>query len=451
MTRVALLGRPNVGKSSLFNRLVRARRALVADEPGVTRDPLEAWLDCGEAGGLTLIDTGGLDAGDDAPLARAVGASALEAARGADLNLLILDARTGPTPRDRELLRRLRRAGHEPVGVANKAEGLDEEAVRAEFAELGLAELFVVSARRGAGLGALRALLAARAAPPAAAGGERPRVVLLGRPNAGKSTLVNRLAGRARVLTDPVPGTTRDAVEVEIERDGERWLFVDTAGIRRRWARARAEALERHTVRRGLDVLEEADLVLLLVDARAGIHEQDVRLAAALAERGRPRVIALNKWDCLDEPTRRLRRREAAERFAFLGAVPVVTLSAATGSGLGGLVAALRAARREIENLDLATGPLNRVLAEALRVQAPPRGPHGERIRLRYAHPGGRRPPRVIVHGAHARLVSETFRRYLAHRFAEALGLETQGLVVDFRDEAERARRRSAETGRGRP
>jgi GTP-binding protein len=445
--RVALLGRPNVGKSSLFNRLAGARRALVADEPGVTRDPLEAWIDLAEGTGLTLVDTGGLDAGDDAPLAAAVGAAAFEAARTADLVLLVLDARSGPVARDHELLRRLRRAGREPVGVVNKAEGLDETAVRTEFAELALAELLVVSARRGTGLGALRGRLAACANARPEGSGEATRVVLLGRPNAGKSTLVNRLAGRARVLADPVPGTTRDAVEVAIERDGERWLFVDTAGIRRR--RAGADTLERQSVRRGFDALEEADLVLLLVDARAGVHEQDVRLAAAVAERGRPRVVGLNKWDGLDESTRRLLRRDAAERFAFLGAVPVVTLSATTGSGLGGLFAALRAARRELENLDLATGPLNRVLAEALRVQAPPRGPRGERIRLRYAHPGGRRPPRVVVHGAHARLVPETFRRYLAHRFAAALGLETQGLVVDFRDDAARAARRPGAPRRG--
>lgn len=444
MTQVVLVGRPNVGKSSLFNRLARARRALVADEPGVTRDPLETWIETGEGSGFWLIDTGGLDAGDDAPLARAVGEAAFTAARASDLVLLVLDARSGPTPRDRDLLQRLRRAGREPVGVANKAEGLDEAAVRAEFAELGLRDFFAVSARRGTGLGALRAFLASRVAPSESPALDAvPRVVLLGRPNAGKSTLLNRLAGKARVLTDPLPGTTRDAVEVTVERDGERWLFVDTAGIRRRWSRTE-ETLERASVRRGLDALEEADLVLLLVDARVGIHEQDVRLAAATAERGRPRVVALNKWDGLDEPTRRLRRREAAERFAFLGAVPVVSLSAATGSGLGELFAALRAARKEIESLELATGPLNRVLAEALRVQAPPRGPHGERIHLRYAHPGGRRPPRVIVHGSHARLVSETYRRYLARRFADALGLVTQGLVVDFRDESERGGHPSA-------
>lgn len=448
MTRVALLGRPNVGKSSLFNRLVGARRALVADEPGVTRDAIEVWCDGGETGGFFLIDTGGLDAGDDAPLARAVGEAALEAARTADLLLLVLDASSGPTPRDRELLRRLRKMGRDPIGVVNKAEGLEEETVRAEFAELGLGDLLVVSARRGTGLPALRAFLAARVPPETRPEAGAPRIVLLGRPNAGKSTLANRLVGRALLLTDPVPGTTRDAVEVPVERDGERWIFVDTAGIRRRWARA--APLERSTVRRGFDVLAEADLVLLLVDARAGVHEQDVRLAAAVAERGRPRVIALNKWDGLDEAERRLRRREAEERFAFLGAVPVVTLSAATGSGLGELFAALRAARREIDRLELATGPLNRVLAEALRAQAPPRGPHGERIRLRYAHPGGRRPPRIVVHGAHARLVPETFRRYLARRFAEALGLATQGLVVDFRDETER-RGRAAGPARGRP
>lgn len=444
MTRAVLFGRPNVGKSSLFNRLLGRRAALVADTPGVTRDPLEGRLELGDGRTVVLVDTGGLDAGDDAPLAEAVGEAAWSAARRAEMVLLVLDARTGPTPRDREILRRLRREGCEPAGVVNKAEGLEAGAVRAEFAELALPALFVVSARRGSGLGELRAFLAARARPgdgetPAPA----PRVVLLGRPNAGKSTLVNRLVGAARVLTDPVPGTTRDAVEVEIRRDGEPWIFVDTAGIRRRWARA--EGLERGAVRRGLDVLGDADLALLVVDARAGIHEQDVRLAAEVAARGRPRVIALNKWDGLDEAVRRRLRREARERFAFLGRVPLVTLSGATGSGLGALFEALRAARREIDGLALATGPLNRVLAEALRAQALPRGPHGERIRLRYAHPGGRRPPRVVVHGSHARLVPETFRRYLARRFAESLGLETQGIVVDFRDEpgrGARARRR---------
>lgn len=439
MTTVALLGRPNVGKSSLLNRLVGRYVALVGDEPGVTRDPVEVCVEFVPGRPLTLVDTGGLDAEDDDRLAATIGERSLAVAHAADVLLLVLDATTGPVPRDRELLGRLRRLGCRPVGVVNKSEGRDPVLVEAEFSELGLDRLFVVSARRGSGLGPLRDFLttcsgtAADSEPSAAT-----KVVLLGRPNAGKSTLVNRMAGWERVLSDPVPGTTRDVIEVPVRREAESWVMVDTAGIRRR--RSVGDGLEREAVRRGLDVLSTADLALLVIDAQAGIHAQDVSLAAVIARRGCPRVIALNKWDGLEDPRRGRLLDEARARFSFLGRVPLVSVSAATGSGIRELFSALRAARDEVAGLVLSTSSLNRVLNEALRLQPLPRGPHGECIHLRYAHPGGRHPPRVIVHGDMTRYVPESFRRFLAHRFALSIGLETQGLVVDFRDGSTRER-----------
>ncbi len=433
MTRtVAILGRPNVGKSTLFNRLVGERRAIVDARPGVTRDRIE-----GEARlhGLRfrVLDTAGLDPGDE-DLARRLRAHSLAALAEADVVLFLVDARAGLTPLDEELADLLRRAGKPVVPVANKCETASARAFASELWGLGLGEPVCLSARHGQGLDdladALRPLLRQ---PRAAAEGPAPegedgeaagpvRIAVVGRPNTGKSSLVNRLLGEERLLTGPTPGLTRDAVEVPWRWRGHDFVLVDTAGLRKR---ARIDdRLEKISVARALEAVRRAEVAILVLDARMPLERQDAAIARYVTARGRPLVVALNKWDLVEDPRAvgALVRERAERRLSEIEGVPVVPVSALTGHGLDRLLAAVVAAR-ERWCRRIPTGPLNRWLEEALRRHAPP-VVDGRRVKIRYATQVDTRPPHIVLFGNRPALeLPRSYLRYLARELRSAFDL----------------------------
>jgi GTP-binding protein len=431
---VALVGRPNVGKSTLFNALTGTRDALVADVPGLTRDRKYGF---GESTPwrFIVVDTGGLV---ESPrgISELMAKQTARAIEEADRVVFLVDGRGGLDPADRYVADVLRRSG-KPVTVAvNKSEDLDSAVVSAEFHAFGFGEPLAISAAHRQGIDGLleRALTGL---PPAAPGaGEAPadaiRVCVIGRPNVGKSTLINRLVGEERVITFDEPGTTRDAVEVPFERDGQAFVLIDTAGVRRR---SRVdETLEKWSVIKALRAIDDAHVVIGVLDARETVAEQDATLFGIVADRGRALVIAVNKWDHVAPAQREEIRDQAATRLRFLDFAPVHTISALHGSGVGGLVDAVRAAYAAAMR-EMPTPDLTRVLEAAMRQHQPPLV-RGRRIRLRYAHQGGRNPPVIVVHGAQAERTPEDYRRYLVNCFREAFKLAGTPVRVDFRSEA---------------
>jgi GTP-binding protein len=430
---VALVGRPNVGKSTLFNALTGTRDALVADIPGLTRDRKYGYGE-GAQHRFIVIDTGGLV---EAPrgVAELMARQTGRAIEEADRVVFLVDGQSGLDPADRFVADVLRRSG-KPVTVAvNKSEDRDEAVVSAEFHALGFGEPVAVSAAHRRGIDDLMERVLA-GLEPAAAGHDADaaraiRVCVVGRPNVGKSTLINRLVGEERLVTFDQPGTTRDAVEVPFERDGERYVLIDTAGVRRR-ARVE-EALEKWSVVKTLQAIDDAHVVIGVVDARAEVAEQDATLFGLVADRGRALVVAVNKWDHVEPGRREAIRDQVARRLRFLDFAPVHYISALHGSGVGGLLDAVRAAHSAAMR-EMPTPELTRVLEAAIRQHQPPLV-RGRRIRLRYAHQGGRNPPVVVIHGAQAERTPEDYRRYLANCYREAFRLAGTPVRVEFRSE----------------
>jgi GTP-binding protein len=426
---IALVGRQNVGKSTLFNRITASRDALVADLPGLTRDRQYGY-GIHDGRRFIAVDTGGLNPAAGDRLARLAEQQAQLALDEADAILLLTDARAGLMPADEAIARDLRRRGKRVRLVVNKAEGLDADA-GGEFFRLGFGDPALISAEHGQGVDALLAqvLEPFAAAPEPAVDATAIRVAVVGRPNVGKSTLVNRLLGAERVLTADEPGTTRDAIAVPF-RYGERdYVLVDTAGIRRR-ARVTGH-VEKISVVEALQAIEQADVVIALVDAQDEIGVHDARLLGLVAERGRGLVLAVNKWDGLDSGAR-ARVREAIDfKLPFLDFMPVHFISAQHGSGLGELmrdVDTVYAATRR----DLKTPELTRVLEKAVFDHQPP-AVIGRRIKLRYAHLGGRNPPVIVVHGNQTDKLPDSYKRYLTNEFRRAFDLRGLPLRVEFR------------------
>jgi len=426
---LAIVGRPNVGKSTLFNRLTATRDALVADLPGLTRDRHYGYADMGGRR-VMLVDTGGL-AGEGG-LAEAAEAQTWQAVAEADAVLFLVDARAGLTPADSELARRLRASGRAVHLLANKSEGLSE-AVLAEFYGLGFPGLWPVSAQRGSGLPALEEALAGTLP----AGGEDSErlhgglaVTVVGRPNVGKSTLINRLLGEQRLVASDVPGTTRDAIEVPLERDGRQYVMVDTAGFRRRRS-VEAGGAERLGVLAAVRALESATVAIVMTDATEGITAQDQRLVRLALERGRAVVVALNKWDHLAPEARHHAGVSSDRRLAFAPFVRQIRISALHGTGIGELMAAVDEAGAAAD-ATFTTGTLNRIL-EALVAEHEPPLVRGRRVKLRYAHPAGTRPPRIVVYGTQAERLPPAYRRYLASGFREAFRLAGVPLELEFK------------------
>jgi len=429
---IALVGRPNVGKSTLFNVLTGTRDAIVADVPGLTRDRQYGF---GRLGPLpyVVIDTGGLienPRGIEAQMR----AQTQRAVEEADRLIFLADARTGLSGQDQWVARELRRSG-KPVTLAlNKAEGLDADMVGAEFHALGFDEPFAISASHGRGCEELMAHVLAgfTPAPPAAEESGEIRIAIIGRPNVGKSTLVNRLLGEERVIASEEPGTTRDSILVPFERDGRRFTLIDTAGVRRR---ARVEdAVERASVAKTLQAIDEAHVVILVLDAHDTVAEQDASVLGLALERGRALIIAVNKWDGIPEEQREQIRRQLALKLDFVPFAPLHFISARHGSGVGELmhstVRAYEAAMRAMPTRDL-----TRTLEHALSVHQPPLV-RGRRIKLRYAHQGGRNPPRIVIHGNQTDSVPVAYTRYLANIFRKTYDLFATPVVIEYRTDA---------------
>jgi len=427
---IALVGRPNVGKSTLFNRLTRTRDALVADIPGLTRDRQYGLARHGERG-FVVMDTGGLtedSSGIDGMIARQVWQAVAEA----DAVLLLVDARAGLSAADETVAAALRRTGKPVYLVANKAEHLDVGNATAEFYSLGLDTVYPISAAHNHGVQALLdtvldAIPTDDTLPPAQP--DSIRLAIVGRPNVGKSTLVNRLLGEERMLASDIPGTTRDSVAIPFEHHGQHYTLIDTAGIRRR-SRVH-EIIEKFSVLKSMQAMAQAHAVVLVLDARQGIGEQDVTLLGHVLEHGRALVVAVNKWDKLPTEERTQIRRALDRRLNFLDFARLHFVSALHGSGVMDLLKsvdeAFAAATRHFP-----TPELTRILNEATARHQPPMV-GGRSSKLRYAHQGGHNPPLIVIHGNRTDRVPDSYRRYLANSFREALDIWGTPLRIEFR------------------
>ena len=426
---LVIAGRPNVGKSTLFNRLTRTRDALVANLPGLTRDRHYGVGRMGERQYL-VVDTGGLDLqakGVFVEMAR----QARTAIAEADAIVLVTDAREGLTVQDRAIGEELRRMGRRVYVAVNKSEGMNAELATAEFHELALGAPWAISAEHGEGV---RDLVDAVLAPfpveeesgePESA----PKIAIVGRPNAGKSTLVNALVGEERVVTFGEPGTTRDAIDVELTVRGRRYVLTDTAGLRRRGKVF--ESVEKFSVVKTLHAIDRANVAVLVLDAQGEIAEQDAHIAGFILERGRALVVAVNKWDSLDGDARDMTKRAITRKLKFLSFARFHYISAREGRGLAKLMDSVdRAYRAAIAKLP--TPKLTRALLAAVAKQAPPRAGLS-RPKLRYAHQGGSNPPIVVIHGTALNSVPDTYRRYLESDFRSVFRLEGTPLRIEFR------------------
>jgi GTP-binding protein len=426
---LVIVGRPNVGKSTLFNRLTRTRDALVANVPGLTRD---RHYGAGRLGGRAylVVDTGGLE-----PEAQGVFVEMAKQARTAiaeaDAVVFVTDVREGLTTRDTAIAGELRRGGKRVVLAVNKTEGMDAEVAIAEFHELGLGAPHAISAEHGTGVTDLveAALAGFPDEPEPADGGGAIRIAIVGRPNAGKSTLVNTLVGEERVVTFDQPGTTRDAIDVELNLKGRRYVLVDTAGLRRRGRVF--ESVEKFSVVKTLQAIDSCNVAVLVLDARADIADQDAHIAGFILERGRAVVVAVNKWDGLDAYARDMTKRAIARKLKFLSFAQIHYISAREGRGIAKVLASVDTAYRAAM-AKLPTPRLTRALIAAVEKQAPPRS-GVSRPKLRYAHQGGSNPPIVVVHGSGLKSVPESYRRYLEANFRKVFRLEGTPLRIEFK------------------
>jgi GTP-binding protein len=428
---ITLVGRPNVGKSTLFNWLTRSRAALVADYPGLTRDRQYGIGRVGD-GVYWVADTGGFSEGAS-DIATQTAEQTRRALEEAAVVLFLVDAREPLTADDYALAAYLRKLGKPTLLVANKAEGRDPALVTADLHALGLGAPKAISAAHGQGIGELmRAATALLPEDPLSEEelkGTGIRIGVVGRPNVGKSTLVNRLVGEERVLTSDEPGTTRDSILVPIIRFGKRYTLIDTAGLRRR---SRIEdRIEKFSVIKTLEAAQYAHVVILVLDARQGIAEQDAALLGWIEELGKGLVIAVNKWDGLSPEQRAQVKGELDRRLGFVDYARVHLISALHGTGVGDLFGsvdeAFEAAMRK-----LSTPQLTRILEDAVQAHQPP-AVHGRRIKLRYAHQGGQNPPIIVIHGNQTNALPQSYKRYLEHAFHRALDLKGTPLHLEFR------------------
>lgn len=468
MSRVpvmALVGRPNVGKSTLFNRLTHSRSALVADRPGLTRDRHYGRARLGDRTYI-VIDTGGFEPVAKHGIEVEMAKQARQAVREADVVVFLVDGRQGMTGHDREIAAELRKNARRLLLAVNKTEGMQREAVAAEFHELGIGRPYAISAAHGEGVRDLAELalepffeeapaepelsgedagFAAGALEPSGpdspepeapdarpAAPRRVKVAFVGRPNAGKSTLINTLLGEERLIAYDQPGTTRDSVAIDFERGGRPYTLIDTAGVRRRGKVT--DLIEKFSVVKTLQAIEDCNVCVLMLDAKEGVADQDASIAGYILEAGRALVVAVNKWDALDTSAREKLKSELDRKLYFLGFARTHHISALKGTGIGALLRsvddAYAAATRK-----LATPKLTRALREAVEQQQPPRrGPI--RPKLRYAHQGGQNPPIVVIHGSALDAIQDTYRRYLEGWFRDQFKLEGTPLRIEFRSGA---------------
>jgi GTP-binding protein len=433
---IALVGRPNVGKSTLYNRLTGTRDAIVADFSGLTRD---RHYGTGKAGGreFIVIDTGGFepDAGDGS-IFKEMAKQTQQAVAESDVVIFVVDARAGVSAQDHDIANYLRRLGKPTLLVANKSEGMTQGMQLSEFYELGLGEVLPVSGAHGQGIRAMLDDALDLLPPPADEDSDDEaeddgtiRLAVAGRPNVGKSTLINSWLGEERLVAFDMPGTTRDAITVPFERDGKQFELIDTAGLRRKGKVF--EAIEKFSVVKTLQAIEKAHVVLLLLDATQGVTDQDAHIAGFVLDSGRAVVLAVNKWDAVDSYQREQLQRQIENRLAFLKFAPIHNISARKRQGLGpvwkSIAQAHAAAMRK-----MSTPALTRLLQESVAFQAPPKSGM-YRPKMRYAHQGGMNPPVIIIHGNSLEKVPEVYRRFLEGRFRKAFNLVGTPLRIEFK------------------
>ena len=431
---IALIGRPNVGKSTLFNRLTRSRDALVADLPGLTRDRHYGEGRIGDRPFL-VIDTGGFEPVAKEGIVHEMAKQTRQAIVEADVVVFIVDGRQGLTPHDKTITDFLRKSGRQVMLVVNKSEGMKYTSVTADFYELGLGDPYVISAAHGDGVADLvdEALDIAINGKPQEENEEAPlrgiKIAIVGRPNVGKSTMVNTLLGEERVIAFDMPGTTRDSIEIPFERNGKHYTLIDTAGIRRKGKVF--EAIEKFSVVKTLQSISEANVVLLLLDAQQDISEQDAHIAGFILESGRALVVGINKWDGLTSDHRDHIKREIDRKLTFLTFAKFHYISALKSTGIMQMLKSIDAAYAAAM-AKLPTPQLTRALQEALDHQQP-RRKGSIRPKLRYAHQGGQNPPIIVIHGNALESIESSYKRYLEKHFRDSFSLTGTPLRIEFR------------------
>jgi len=435
---IALIGRPNVGKSTLFNRLTRSRDALVADYPGLTRDRNYGF---GKMGPIPyiVIDTGGVAGGEEG-IEEAMVDQTIRALQEADVAVIMVDGRSGLTAADQHVAELARRHAKQTWLAVNKSEGLDEAIASGEFHALGIGDPIAISAAHGDRIGALMDDILsgfieedveeeADDESDEDEADREVRIAVVGRPNVGKSTLINRMIGEDRLVVFDQPGTTRDSVAVPFERNDRKYVLIDTAGIRRK-ARVH-EAIEKFSIVKALQAIEQAEVVISVLDAHEGVTEQDVSLLGLVMERGRALVVVTNKWDGMTADDRKKVRDDLERRLPFLEFAERITISALHGTAVGDLLPAVeRAYKAAMRNMS--TAELTSELEAAVMAHPPPLV-RGRRIKLRYAHQGGRNPPVIVIHGNQTERLPEAYRRFLINRFRKAFKLKGTPVRLAFK------------------
>lgn len=456
---IALVGRPNVGKSTLFNVLTKSRDALVADYPGLTRDRKYGRFDYQDTSYI-VIDTGGLS-GESDEIDSHMAKQTHFAIDESDIVLFMVDGRAGLTPEDEVIAESLRRTGKQVNLVVNKTDGLDSRSVASEFYSLGLGEPIAIASSQNRGIQQMLATVLSKFSADAAGSAvgstvavtqfdeegdevtpdEIPdsaeetvhddsiKVAIIGRPNVGKSTLVNRFLGEERVIVFDMPGTTRDSVFIPFERDGQKYTFIDTAGVRRK--RAVHEAIEKFSIIKSMQAIERANVVIMMIDARTEISDQDLHLIGYVLEAGRALILAINKWDGMDDYQKELIHKGIDKKLPFVRFAETFFISALHGSGVGKLYEAIDRAYASATQ-KFSTSDLTRLLEKAVQSHQPPMV-HGHRIKLRYAHQGGMNPPRIIIHGNQVDKVPASYQRYLMNFFRNELRSVGTPIKIEFK------------------
>jgi GTP-binding protein len=430
---LALVGRPNVGKSTLFNRMTQSRDAIVADFAGLTRDRHYGQGRLGKHDYI-VIDTGGFEPDASSGIYKEMAKQTQQVVAESDVVIFVVDARAGLSAQDHDIAKYLRRIGKPCLLVANKSEGMRDGIQSGVFYELGLGDVLSISAAHGQGVRdlvelALEPLHLPEDEEEAEIDTSIIKLAVAGRPNVGKSTLINTWLGEERLVAFDMPGTTRDAITVPFERDGQKFELIDTAGLRRKGKVF--EAIEKFSVVKTLQAIESANVVLLLLDAEQGVTDQDAHIAGFILESGRAVVVAINKWDAVDEYQRQLVHRSIETRLPFLKFANLHLISAKKRQGLGPVWASITQAHRAAM-CKMTTPVLTRLLLEAVQFQTPQRGGMF-RPKLRYAHQGGMNPPVIIIHGNSLEHVTETYKRFLEGRFRKAFNLAGTPLRIEMK------------------
>jgi GTP-binding protein len=425
---IALVGRPNVGKSTLYNVLTRSRDALVADFPGLTRDRKYGHGSF-ENKNFIIIDTGGLS-GEREELDEHMAMQTRLAIEESNVILFLVDARDGLTAADENIADHIRRTGKTVYLVLNKTDGVDARMAASEFYALGLGDPIEIAATHNRGIKSLLSRVLSPFEEEPEDDAERGiKVAFVGRPNVGKSTMVNRVLGEERVVVFDMPGTTRDSIYIPFERDGRRYTLIDTAGVRRR--KSVHEAVEKFSVIKTMQAIEEANVVVMMMDAQKEIADQDLHLLGFIVEAGRALVLVINKWDGLDDYQKQKIRDDVDKQLSFIRFAEIFYVSALHGSNVGKLYAAIDRAYASATR-DLSTPMLTRILEKAMEAHQPPLV-RGRRLKLRYAHQGGVNPPRIVIHGNQTDRVPESYQRYLVNYFINAIKSVGTPIKIEFK------------------